>query len=666
MLLFPGLLLAQSQEQKIDSLKHVIETTENDSVKILALWEWDDLIFMYDAKTDLYINETVYALCTEKIESKTTKSNFYHKFKINAIINLGVINTDKGNFIQSIAYLDEGRIIAKKTGFLASEASIYNNLGNIYLELKNYQNAKENYLKCKKLSEEAGVTYEKTAAISNLGIVYDQLKLKDSSKFYFEQVVEICNEFDDQNKINEYKINSLSALGNAELKNNNIELAEDYFVRSLKAARASGFNKSMGSSLGHMARFKLKIGEPDTAISLATEGLELAEKAAYNPAISSNLETLYKANKKLNRHENALQYYERYEALNDTISNLENQKAAIRQEYKFAYDKKAEQDSLKTIYDNELKDAEIAKRDLEIEGERKQKTGLYIFGVLMLVFVLFLIRSVRAKKRDNLIIKGQQEKVEEQKKKIVDSINYAENIQQSILPEAQEIVKHIPGFNLFYEPKDIVSGDFYWFHQSGSTSYLALSDCTGHGVPGAFMSLIGSTQLKDLIVDSQESDLAAVLEKLDDNIRLLLKQYDEESSEDGMELAIIKLDREKNTLEFAAANQNLFLLKEDIEIVKGTLRSIGGWVRKRSRLPKFEMHTIPLEGVQTVYMTTDGFEDQFGGPNKEKFGRKELQNIMIQQGKKPDMEVFRQALLAWKGDHEQIDDISIIGIQIDS
>ena len=174
--------------------------------------------------------------------------------------------------------------------------------------------------------------------------------------------------------------------------------------------------------------------------------------------------------------------------------------------------------------------------------------------------------------------------------------------------------------------------------------------------------MIGTTQLKEIIVNSKESNLDLVLEKLDSGIQHLLKQYDEESSEDGMEIAIIKYNHKKNLLEFAGANQNLYIVNESSEIIKGNSRSIGGWVRKRSRLPNFKSKTLNINNIKSIYLTTDGLEDQFGGENNTKFGRERFLNIIREPGSQSKIERIEKEFKEWKNKSEQIDDVSIIEI----
>jgi serine phosphatase RsbU (regulator of sigma subunit) len=314
-----------------------------------------------------------------------------------------------------------------------------------------------------------------------------------------------------------------------------------------------------------------------------------------------------------------------------------------------------------------LKDDEIEKRELTIENERAQKSKLYIFIAFFGLLAVVIYIGFRQKKKTNKLIRIQKKEVERSRKNMIDSITYAEKIQKSLLPKIDDIQTYFPSFKNLNLPKDIVSGDFYWFHHADGVSFLVLSDCTGHGVPGAFMSVIGASLLNEIIISKKETDFDAILTVLNGRLHYLLGQYDKDASEDGMELGIIKFDHIANKMEFAGAKQNLYLVKENgTEIIKGNRRPIGGWLRNSSRLADFISQTISLEGVKAIYLATDGFEDQLGGEHYQKLGRKEFIRLIAEMDAKPDMDILRTKLTNWRGAVAQLDDISVIGISMKS
>jgi len=439
--------------------------------------------------------------------------------------------------------------------------------------------------------------------------------------------------------------------------------ALNYSQRALEISIEMDDHLGIVLSYKAIAKIYQDKGNIDLAITNAKKSIKLSQEMKYVLEENESAVMLYECYQTINNPKEALKYFELHIGLRDSINSESNQRASIQQEYRFEYEKAAAQDSIAHLHEQEVQEAVIEKKEVQLDSERKQKYGLYGFSVLILVLAVILFRGFKRKKKDNKISQQKLE-VEEQRKKILDSITYAENIQQSLLPSSAEIKNYLSGFSALYLPKDIVSGDFYWFYHDENRSYLALSDCTGHGVPGAFMTMMGSMLLKEIIADGKEKGLAEILEKLDLGVIQLLKQEDADASEDGMETALICFDHEQNKMTFAGANQNIYLVRDEVEVVRGTVRSIGGWVRKRSRLPNFETKNIDLNGVTAFYLCTDGLEDQFGDSDGKLFTRERFIGLIQEMGGQPDMSVLEKEFHAWKGSHEQIDDICIVGIKV--
>ncbi|MBN1251038.1 MAG: SpoIIE family protein phosphatase [Bacteroidales bacterium] len=315
----------------------------------------------------------------------------------------------------------------------------------------------------------------------------------------------------------------------------------------------------------------------------------------------------------------------------------------------------------------------IAYQQLEI----KQKNTFLFFAITALIFfiVLFILvyNSFRIKKKTNAILEKQNIDIAHKNKKIIDSIRYAQTIQQAILPLKESIDKHFESFIIF-QPKDIVSGDFYWFnhYESVNKSVFAVVDCTGHGVPGAFMSMIANRLLVEVVSEKEIFEPVQILEEVDKSLRNALMQ-DETSNNDGMDVGICvieKIDDNNSKIEFAGAKRPLFYTENDlneIKYIKGTVRGIGGRKRLRKKSKKeFEKHTLNLKKGEILYLTTDGFFD-LQSPNRKKFGRINFMKILEENSKKSLQEqkdIIVDTLHLHKGSEFQIDDITIMGIKI--
>lgn len=263
------------------------------------------------------------------------------------------------------------------------------------------------------------------------------------------------------------------------------------------------------------------------------------------------------------------------------------------------------------------------------------------------------------------IVEKQNEVINKKNKDITDSINYAKRIQESILPPFEKITRFFPDSFILFKPRDIVSGDFYWFNKKNRKAIIGAIDCTGHGVPGAFMSMIGNTLLNEIVNERNIIRPDLILTQLNLGIKKVLTQNEAEfQSRDGMDVSICAVDLDERYLEFAGANQNLYIVSgQNVETIKGDIYSIGG-IEPEGSL--FTNHRVDIKNDTCIYLQTDGFEDQFGDMEKKKFLSQRYKNLLLEINR---LEMGRQkmfieqAFIDWKGSQRQVDDILIIGIR---
>jgi serine phosphatase RsbU (regulator of sigma subunit) len=336
------------------------------------------------------------------------------------------------------------------------------------------------------------------------------------------------------------------------------------------------------------------------------------------------------------------------------------------------------------------KELDVVNREKKVKEQELHQNSIYmnflLFGLgIVAVFSFFLVRNIIQKKKANQLLAKQSSEIEE-KSRIIEqknieteqSIVYAKRIQQAILVPPKEINAHIENFFILYKPKDIVSGDFYFFsHQYANPSdkngdvIIAAVDCTGHGVPGAFMSMVGNEKLKDA-VDVSASP-GKILHELNKGIKSALRQSGgATSTRDGMDLSLCSIPAFINgasgtKIKYAGANRPLWIIKKDgkeVEEVKATKCAIGGHTAVTQ---EFSEHSIELKKGDTFYLTTDGYADQFGGPNVKKLMTKKFKDILISIQDKPMREQQKHLddfIVNWRGDAEQVDDILVIGVRV--
>jgi PAS domain S-box-containing protein len=255
--------------------------------------------------------------------------------------------------------------------------------------------------------------------------------------------------------------------------------------------------------------------------------------------------------------------------------------------------------------------------------------------------------------------------IQNKNKKITESINYAKRIQTAILPNSRVISKALPDSFILYKPRDVVSGDFPWFMQVKDDIFIAAVDCTGHGVPGALLSLIGYFLLNDIVRSRKITEPGKILDLLDEGVTTTLRQDEDSTTKDGMDIALCKINMATGEVEYAGAHRPLYIMKSGVmEEVKGNKFPIGGGIFKNQT--NFTNTKIKLNKGDSIYYSSDGFPDQFGGPEARKFGPKRTREIIEQvhkQSMADAVKVFDHEWETWRGDHKQTDDVLLIGIK---
>jgi serine phosphatase RsbU (regulator of sigma subunit) len=316
-----------------------------------------------------------------------------------------------------------------------------------------------------------------------------------------------------------------------------------------------------------------------------------------------------------------------------------------------------------------------------ISSELKHVRLRYIIGSFLLGLVIAMAASVTARKisriyekqieQKNEQITKQRDQIAIKKEEITDSINYAERIQTAVLPDVNLLKQFISHQFIIYKPKDIVSGDFYWFTSTDQYFIIAAADCTGHGVPGAFMSMLGVTLLNEIVVNKNITDASGILNELRLGIKKSLRQEGQfNEQKDGMDIALCVINHDKKSLQYAGANNPLYLIRKD-----ESSKEYQFFEFKADRMPigifpkdhiSFKQQDIKLNMRDRIYIFSDGFVSQFGGVKGSKFKSNNLKNLLLSvqdQNMEKQKLIIEQSLEEWKGSYDQVDDILLIGME---
>lgn len=456
---------------------------------------------------------------------------------------------------------------------------------------------------------------------------------------------------------------------------------------------------------------ELRMGRVAEAITHCQTSYNVADTSSLDIWKMQSCECLWQSYEQKKDYQKALQFHLKLTELTEQTRNDERVRDIAKLEMSVAFAKTRMEDSLKVAEENLRQKSE---QDLALQEEKTQKRMLYAGLAFMAIIAFILFRSFRSKKRDNLIILEQKNTVEQKQHEIMDSIAYAKRLQDAILPSASQLKTALPEHFIFYAPKDIVSGDFYWLEsfgtgesmhlkelsppvdasQSSSISgdkritLLAAADCTGHGVPGAMVSVVCSNALRRCV---KEFGLTKPGEILDKVSAIVVDTFENDRNEvkDGMDAALIALSFDpknpKTRLEYSGANNPLWIVRPLDRMHPSTTENAGILVEssnqmalievKADRQPvgrfadkkPFKTTTLELEKGDTLYIFTDGFPDQFGGPKGKKFKYQTFKKLILEQAHL-SMEAQRQSLAdtlaAWQREFEQTDDICVIGVRI--
>jgi tetratricopeptide (TPR) repeat protein len=384
----------------------------------------------------------------------------------------------------------------------------------------------------------------------------------------------------------------------------------------------------------------------NTAIAKGKQGLQLFKQAEILRRQDACAKVIGESYKELGNYKEALYYFEMMNVLKDSLESITQLNDAEFVDKKFAYELIQKEDSISLSKERTVSKLKLENINNALSKEKFKRYILYGGLGMILIFAIFLIITIQRKKRDNTIIKEQKQIVDEKNKEITDSIKYAKRIQNAILPHDKLVKEYLPNSFILYKPKDIVAGDFYWIEHKNNTTLFAAADCTGHGVPGAMVSVICNNALNRSV---KEYGLTTPGEILDKTRQIVIQEFEksDEDVKDGMDIALCSI--KEQTLLYSGANNPLWVIKNNkLTEIFANKQPIG----KFDKLEPFTTHSIKLEKNDTIYIFSDGFSDQFGGKKGKKFKSSKLKDLLISIQNKTMLEqrdILNYTFENWKG-----------------
>lgn len=687
--------ISSHQQHAIDSLKNIVATAQHDTTKINAYIAWDNLIYISDPKLDEELNEKIVALAEQNLdkESLTTQERLkYRKLLAHAVNCLGIIYVNKGEISKALDYytraLQTRQVLNDKKGIAAT----LNNLGTVYQAQADNVKAIDYYTQSLKINEEINDRIGEANCLSNIGRIYKEMNDTTKAIDYQERSLKIRKSMGDKRGM----AIAYSNLGTLLLDIGDEVKAMDYFQRYLSVSKMIGdknnealallnigfvykkrkdnfqaleyFNQSLklfenlenkwliSETMINIGNVYEQIGQSDKAIDFYKKSLSIAQANALVTPTKNATGYLSKIYKAIGNYKDAIAMQELYYQMRDSILNEKSQKEVIRQELKYNYEKQ------KTIDEKEHE----KERAVSNERQQKQKIAIYLgIGIILLVlaFTAFALNRLRLTRQQNRIIKNQKNIVEEKQKEILASFTYAKRLQDAILPSAHYIQSQLAESFVLYKPKDIVAGDFYWLERKKDLLLFAVADGTGHGIPGAIISVICSNALNTAVLEFGITEPGKILDKARE---LVLENFakSETDVKDGMDISLISIDFKTMEIKWSGANNPLWYVSNGQLIeIKANKQAIG---KTDNPLP-FTTHTIAYNKGDIFYLFTDGFADQFGGEKGKKLKHKTMKELLLVNATLPPIqqkECLDTAFTEWKGTLEQVDDVCVVGIKV--
>jgi len=641
-----------SQTRETDSLYNKLKTSRRDTARV-------QLFNVLSEKLNT-INPTISLRYAQKARLLAELLNFKNGI-IKAHTNIGIVYYRRGDYSSSLEsfFTAEKLLESHPNNVLLSD--LYNNMALVYVDIDKLSVAKEYFNKSIKIDTETN-HYEGLAdSYNNLGSIYTLKKELVKAKNFFELSFKY-RQISNDDKLPYTLLN----LGSINRLLNNLSTSTRQINQALLIFQKNDDIIGVASIYNEIGDLKIAQNKYQEAICYLLKSLALSKQYKLKNQLQHSYESLSTAYELTNNYKKANYYFKENEKLKDQIYSISNARNLIE---------------MQTKYESEKRKQELLKTNSEIDKKNFQINVFRIGFILIILLVFFIIYNLREKSKINRIILKQKQAVEiqnkiieeknilveTQNKDIKDSIKYAQRIQEAILPPKPLWNRILPDSFVIYQPKDILSGDFNWIAETETHIFVAAADCTGHGVPGALISLVNYNLLNKAVLEKGIVKTGEILDAVNNWLTESLHQEAENSTvKDGMDISLISINKITNQVQFSGAFNSLYIVNEqELRIIKGDKFPVGSFFDEEINL--FNTIDVEYQKGDLLYMFTDGYPDQFGGSKGKKYKHNRLKENMskiVTYSLEDQRSFLLTAFYDWKGDFEQVDDVLMIGLKM--
>jgi len=689
---------------EIDSLNRFIQTHQANVNTAESLVELSEILYVSDIDTVMPLCQKAISIVDDIFNQNkpilVEEKNKLLGIKATALNNIGFVYNNKGNISKALEFFSTALKLRETINDKNGVAESLNNIGAIFRSQGKNDKALEYYQKCLVIAQEINDEYTIAQVLSNIGGVYNQIGDWNKALNFYNRSI-IINEQTGNKKGIADLLNNIGTIYN---NFDSTQKALEYYYGSLKIREEIDDKDGITISLFTIAQIEFDKNNNDQANKLALKSLELSKELGFPARVMNASGLLYKINLTQGNWKNALEMYELFIQMRDSISSEAIREDALKMQLQYEFDKK----ELETKANQEKKEA--------IANAEKKRQLLFFWLIVAIAFALTIIavliyQSLRVTKNQKRLIEIQKQKVETQKQlieakqtEIIDSISYAKYLQDAILPPQRILKQYLNDSFILYKPKDIVAGDFYWLETINSSEnglddvdsipakneseliFFAAADCTGHGVPGAMVSVVCSNALNRAVKEFGLIQPNLILNKVRE---LVIETFEKSDSEikDGMDISLICLNLKSYELDFSGANNPIYIVNQkNIDKINESNTPNTSQTKENNnekmiseipadRMPvaafekmdSFTNHKYQLQKGDIIYLMSDGYKDQFGGAENKKFKSKQLKNLLINNSPfsmQYQKEQLENTLTNWMGNNEQVDDIMVVGIKV--